>query len=129
MYLVQVSLLLIGQQGLGHFFSFEGGLCNLYVNAEGNDKYISTTQSAIHAASQSNYILLLWNDKNKQLTLLSQKKDRLDLSIYVSKSTMQLVRQSFFKHWFLCCVTLLPLFVEYYRKCRNPRKYIHALVG
>jgi hypothetical protein len=41
MYLVQVSLLLIGQQGLGHFFSFEGGLCNLYVNAEGNDKYIS----------------------------------------------------------------------------------------
>jgi hypothetical protein len=40
-YLVQVSLLLIVQQGLGHFFRYQpmlplaGGLCRLYANAGG----------------------------------------------------------------------------------------------
>jgi hypothetical protein len=40
-YLVQVSLLFIGQQGLGHFFRYmpllplAGGLCKFYANAGG----------------------------------------------------------------------------------------------
>ncbi len=40
-YLVQVSLLLIGQQGLGDFFKYHpcfllaGGLCKFYANAGG----------------------------------------------------------------------------------------------
>jgi hypothetical protein len=44
-YLVQVSLLLIGQQGLGHFFSIgpcfplAGGLCKFYATPEENKQY------------------------------------------------------------------------------------------
>jgi hypothetical protein len=45
-YLVQVSLLLIGQQGLGHFFGIgpcfplAGGLCKLFANAGGGKQTI-----------------------------------------------------------------------------------------
>jgi hypothetical protein len=39
-FLVQVSLLLIGQQGLGHFYRYRPllpiGLCKFYANAGGN---------------------------------------------------------------------------------------------
>jgi hypothetical protein len=34
-YLVQVSLLLIGQQGVGQFFPLAGGFCKFYANAGG----------------------------------------------------------------------------------------------
>jgi hypothetical protein len=76
------------------------------------------------------------NDKNKQLTLLSQKKaQRLFrpryLSIYVSKSPIQLKRQplEIIQHLlFQALVSLMchinTIFVEYYRKCRNLRKYM-----
>jgi hypothetical protein len=58
-YLVQVSLIFIGQQGLGHSsgigtcFPLAGGLCKLYgmPTPEENDKYIAN-----QAACQSTFI-------------------------------------------------------------------------
>jgi hypothetical protein len=65
-YLFQVSLLLIGQQGFGTFLHFSGigpcfplaeGLCKFYAKTpEENDQYSPTTLSAIQAVSQSTFI-------------------------------------------------------------------------
>jgi hypothetical protein len=82
-YLVQVSLLLIGQQGLGHCVQVPTGWRVLQILRQRPTNSASTTLSAIQAASQStfNNIQLLYtslvisrNDNNKQLTLLSQRK-------------------------------------------------------
>jgi hypothetical protein len=88
MYLVRVSLLLIGPQGLGHFFRFwpyfplAGGLYKLYANAGGKlqikhqSLLVQYKQQANPLLSMHNYTTLVisGNDKNKQLTLLSQCK-------------------------------------------------------
>jgi hypothetical protein len=47
----QVSLLLIGQQGLGRFFPLAGGLCKLNANAGGK------LQIQQQASSQSTFII------------------------------------------------------------------------
>jgi hypothetical protein len=87
-YLVQVSLLLIGQQSLGHFFRYRPllpiGWRIVQILRQRRRKFtntVPTTFRAVQAASQSllsinNYSLLgiSWNYKNKQLTLLSQTR-------------------------------------------------------
>jgi hypothetical protein len=86
-HLVQVSLLLIGQQGLGHFFREQPWLLigrrTVHVVRQCQRKMSNaapTTHGAIQAEANS---LLLHNftplvisgkDKNKQLTILSQCK-------------------------------------------------------
>jgi hypothetical protein len=86
-YLVQVSLLLIGQQDSGHFFRYRpllpvGWKMYLQIILQQERKMVNTaptTLSAIQAASQSilsmhNYtpLVISGNDKNKPLTLFSQ---------------------------------------------------------
>jgi hypothetical protein len=108
-YLVQVSLLLIGQQGLGHFYLFFfwwqdaapfgtflrvsdlashwlEDCANCTPTPEENDKYrvpvqcqpllVQYKQQDNSLLSVHNYtpIVISGNDKNKQLTLLSQCK-------------------------------------------------------
>jgi hypothetical protein len=89
-YLVKVFLLLIGQQGFGHFFSsgigpcfpLAGGLSKFYANARGKrpiqrqpllEQY---KQQANPLLSMNNYtpLVISRNAKNKVLTLLSQRK-------------------------------------------------------
>ncbi len=119
MYLVQVSLLFIGQQGLGHFFRYRPLLPIgwrivqiLRQRWRKTRTTAPTTLSAIQAASQSTFInanftpfVINRNDKNKQITckfVETSKKilNRCDaysclyLSIYVIQSPKQLVRQS-----------------------------------
>ncbi len=88
MYLVQISLLLIGQQGLGHFFRsrtlLHSGWRIVQILLQRRRKTTNTaltTFGAIQAAGQSTLITAqlystcdLGNGKNKQLTLLSQRK-------------------------------------------------------
>jgi hypothetical protein len=90
-YLVHVSLLFIGQQGLNissgtsPCFPVAGGLCKLYANGRKMTNTAPTTlYAAIQAASQSTFISAQFyplgisvNDKNKQLTLLSQRNPAL----------------------------------------------------
>jgi hypothetical protein len=54
--------------GIGPWFPLAGGLRKFYANAGG--------KRPIQAASQSTFIIeqFSWNDKNKQLALLSQRK-------------------------------------------------------
>ncbi len=87
-YLVQVSLLIIGQQGLeislgiGPWFPLAGGLCKFYANAGGTQPIqrqlllVQYKQQANPLQSTQNYtpLLISRNDKNKQLTLLRQRK-------------------------------------------------------
>jgi hypothetical protein len=84
-YLVQVSLLLIGQQGLGDFFRYRPLLSIGYrivqilrQRRRKTTNTAPTTLSAIQASSQSNFIytslVISRNNKNKQLKLLSQRK-------------------------------------------------------
>ncbi len=86
-YLVQVSLLLIGQQGLGHFFRYRPLLPIgwmivqiLRQRRRGTTNTAPTTLIALLAGSQSIFINFFYstvvsrNDKDKQLTLLSQCK-------------------------------------------------------
>jgi hypothetical protein len=73
-YVVQVSLFLIGQQGwdisalASHWLE---DCANCMPTPEKNDKYSATTVSAVRAASQSTFIntplVISGNDKNKQL--------------------------------------------------------------
>jgi hypothetical protein len=87
-YLVQLSLLLLGQQGLGHFSRYwpllplAGGLCKFYANA-GGKRQIQRKPLLMQYKQQANPLLSMHyytpfvisgNDKNKQLTLLSQRK-------------------------------------------------------
>ncbi len=87
-YLVQVSLLLIGQQGwdissgIDPCFPFPGGLCKFYANAGGKRPVqrqpllVECKQQSNPLLSMNNYTPLVigGNDKNKQLTLLCQRK-------------------------------------------------------
>jgi hypothetical protein len=87
-YLAQVSLLFIGQQGLEHFFRYRplipiglGIVQTLRQRRSKTSNTAPTTLSTIQAASQSTFIneqlnsnCDFGNDKNKQLTLLSQRK-------------------------------------------------------
>jgi hypothetical protein len=86
-YLVQISLILIGQQGLGHVFTYRPllpiGWRIVQILRQLRRKTTNTapaTFSAIQASSQSTFIdaqlysMINRNDKNKQLTLLSQRK-------------------------------------------------------
>jgi hypothetical protein len=75
-HLIQVSLLLIGQHGLA------GGLCKYYMN-DGGKRQIQRQLLLVQYKQQANPLLstnndtplvISWNDKNKQLTLLSQRK-------------------------------------------------------
>jgi hypothetical protein len=76
-YLVQVSLLLIGQQGFGHVFPLAGGSRKFYANAGGKRPMqcqpllVQYKQHANPLLPMNNYSS---NDKNKRLTLLSQRK-------------------------------------------------------
>jgi hypothetical protein len=78
-YLVQVSLVLINQQGffissgIGPCFQLAGGLCKLYANTGGKLQIQVASQSTL---SMHNYTphVISGNDKNMQLTLLSQRK-------------------------------------------------------
>ncbi len=85
MYLVQVSLLLIGKQGFRHFVRYwpllplAGGLCKFYVNA-GGKRPIQRQPLLVHYKHQASPLLFInaplmisGNDKNKP-TLLSQRK-------------------------------------------------------
>ncbi len=87
MYLVQISLILIGQQGLGHVFTCRPLLTIgwrivqiLRKRRRKTTNAAPATFSAIQAASQSWFVdaqlysMINSNDKNKQLTLLSQRK-------------------------------------------------------
>jgi hypothetical protein len=87
-YLVQVSLLIIGQQGLeifsgiGPWFPLAGGLCKFYANARGTQPtqrqilFVQYKQQANPFQSTQNFtpLVIRRNDKNKQLTLLRQRK-------------------------------------------------------
>jgi hypothetical protein len=87
-YLVQVSLLLIGQQGLGHFFRYypllpiDWKIVQILRHAGGKRPIqrqpllVQYKQQANSLLSRHNYtpLLISGNDKNKQLTLLSQRK-------------------------------------------------------
>jgi hypothetical protein len=91
-YLVQVPLLLIGQQeywdissGIDPCFPLAGGLCKFYANA-GGKRSIQRQPHLVHYKHQANlllsmhnYILLVIsrNDKNKQLKFLSLCKIEL----------------------------------------------------
>jgi hypothetical protein len=77
-YIVQVSLLLIGQQSLGDFFRYQ----QFNANA-GGKRPIQCQPLLAQYKQQANLILSMnnntpllisWNAKNKQLTLLSQCK-------------------------------------------------------
>jgi hypothetical protein len=84
-YLVQVSLLLISQQGFRYFsgigpcFSLAGGLCKFYANAEGK-RPIQRQPLIVQYKHQANpllsmlHVLISGNEKNMQLTLLNQRK-------------------------------------------------------
>jgi hypothetical protein len=87
-HLVQVSLLLIGQQGLGHLFKYRPLLPNgwrivqIYANVIGK-RLIQRQPLVVQYKQQANLLLLMHNytplvisrnDKNMQLTLLSQRK-------------------------------------------------------
>jgi hypothetical protein len=85
-YFVQVSLLLIGQQGLGHFFRYHPllsiGWRIVQILRQHQRKTANTAptvqykQQANPLLSINNYtpLVISGNDKNKQLTLLSQWK-------------------------------------------------------
>jgi hypothetical protein len=83
-YLVQVSLLLIGQQGLGDFFRYwpllpiGPRIVQIYANPGGKHQLllVQYKQQANLLFAMNNYtpFLISWIDKNKQLTLLSQRK-------------------------------------------------------
>jgi hypothetical protein len=92
-YLIQVSLLLIGQQGLGHYFRCRpcfphrlNDCANLCQRRRKTTNKAPTTLSAIQASSQSTYsnehlLVIIRNDKNKQLALLSQSKTGIKSNI------------------------------------------------
>jgi hypothetical protein len=86
--LVKVSVLFFGQQGLGHFsglntcFPLAGRLCKFYANTKGK-RPIQRQPLLAQNKQQTNLLLSLHNynplvisgnDKNKQLTLSSQRK-------------------------------------------------------
>jgi hypothetical protein len=80
-YLVQVSLLVIGQRGLGHFFRYRP-LLLIYANARGKQP-IQYQPFLVQYKQQVNPLLSMHNRtplvisrnyKYKQLTLLSQRK-------------------------------------------------------
>ena len=82
-YLVQVSLILIGQPGLGHFYRYQPLLSiswrTMQIVRQRRRKMTNTTPtalSAIHIYQCTNYTPLVssGNDKNKQLTSLSHCK-------------------------------------------------------
>jgi hypothetical protein len=86
-YLGQISLLSIGQQGVGHVFRYRPLLpiawMIVQIIRQRRRKTTNTataTFSAIPASSQSTFVdaqlysMINRNDKNKQLTLLSQRK-------------------------------------------------------
>jgi hypothetical protein len=87
-YLVQVSLFLIGQQGLKYFFRYRPLLpigwrtvqilrqCRRKQPIQRKLLLLQYKQQANPFLSMNNYnpLLISWNDKNKQLTLLSQRK-------------------------------------------------------
>jgi hypothetical protein len=83
-YLIQVSLLIIGQQGLVDFFDIgiepcfllTGGLCKFYANAGGKEpihrqpllvQYKHQTTRLLSMKSFTSFVISI-NDKNKQLT-------------------------------------------------------------
>ncbi len=77
LYLFQVSLLLIGQQGLEQFFKYCANF--MPTPRRKTTNAAPTTLGAIQAACQftlHNYtpLMISWNVKNKLLTLLSQRK-------------------------------------------------------
>jgi hypothetical protein len=99
-YLVQVSLLLIDQQGLGHFlgigpcFPLAGGLCKLYANA-GGKRPIHSQPLLVQYKHQANPLLSMHyytplvisrKDKNKKVTLLIERKLTLTRRKYVNGS-------------------------------------------
>jgi hypothetical protein len=94
-YLVQVSLLLIGQQGLGHFFRYQP-LLPIGWRTPTPEETPPTTLSAIQAASQSTFsmlstytsLVISMNVKNKQPTLLSQHKLVLDKLVLDVRNTL-----------------------------------------
>ncbi len=84
-YIVQVSLLLIVEQCLGHFFRYllfplAGGVCKFYANAGGTQTIqrqlllVQDRQQANPLLSRHNYTprVISRLDKTKQLRLLSQ---------------------------------------------------------
>jgi hypothetical protein len=83
-YIVQASLLLIGQQSLGDFFRYRPLLpidrrfCKFYANAVGNEP-VQRQLPLVQCKQQANPLLLTHNytplvisrnDKNKQLTII-----------------------------------------------------------
>jgi hypothetical protein len=85
LYLVQVSVILIGQQGFGHFFRYRPLLpigCRavhcVQIVRQCRRKTTNTapiTLCAIQAEMHNNIALVIsGNDKNKKLTLLRQRK-------------------------------------------------------
>jgi hypothetical protein len=104
MYLVQVSLLLIGQQGLGHFFMYQPFflpigwriaqiLCQ-HQREKANKQQpllVQYKQQAYQLFSMYNYtpLVINGNDKNKQLTSLGQRK----LAI-TSRNTLFILKKS-----------------------------------
>jgi hypothetical protein len=89
MYSIQVSLLLISQQGLGHFFRyrpllpFGWRIVQILRHRRRKTTNIAPTALLVHYKQQANPLLSMSNytplgissnDKNKQLTLLSQRK-------------------------------------------------------
>ncbi len=103
-YLVQVSLLLICQQGLGHLFRYRPclplarGLCKFYANTgarrpiQRQPLLVQYKKQANLHLSMNNYtpLVISGNDKNKQLTLLSQRK----LALTVRNTLF-----AFLNHW------------------------------
>jgi hypothetical protein len=84
-YLVQVTCSYWSVEFLGHFLQVSAlashwleDCANFTPTPEVNDKTVPFTLSAIQAVSQSTFIneplVISGNDKNKQLTLLSQRK-------------------------------------------------------
>ncbi len=93
MYLVQVSLLLIGQQGLKHFVRYrpllpiDWRIVKFYANPGGNPPIqrqpllVQYKQQANQFLSMHNYytpLLISGNDKNNQLTLLNQTRNNYE---------------------------------------------------
>jgi hypothetical protein len=68
--------------GIGPCFPLAGGLCKFYAKAGGKrplqrqPHLVQYKQQANPCLSMKNYnpLVISWNDKNKQLTLLSQSK-------------------------------------------------------
>jgi hypothetical protein len=91
-YLVQASLLLIGQQGFERFFKYQLSLpigwsiCKFYANAGGKrpihrqSLLVQYNHQANPLISINNYTLVVLsrNDKNKQLTLSSKPQTRIN---------------------------------------------------